>query len=51
MLMSIQELQERHVLRVLEHVRGNKAQAAEILGVSRGTIYQLLANAKAGNGN
>ena len=51
MLMSIQELQERHVLRVLEHVRGNKAQAAEILGVSRGTIYQLLANAKAGNGS
>jgi DNA-binding NtrC family response regulator len=46
-MMSLQELQKRHVLRVLEHVGGNKSQAAEMLGISRATIYQLLADAKA----
>ena len=51
MMMSLQELQKRHVMRVLEHVGGNKSQAAEMLGISRATIYQLLADAKAGNGN
>jgi DNA-binding NtrC family response regulator len=45
--MSLQELQKRHVMRVLEHVDGNKSQAAEMLGISRATIYQLLADAKA----
>jgi DNA-binding NtrC family response regulator len=50
-MMSLQELQKRHVLRVLEHVGGNKSQAAEMLGISRATVYQLLADAKAGNGN
>src|SRR3984885_184472 len=50
-LISVQELQKRHVMRVLEHVGGNKTQAAEILGISRATIYQFLANAKAANGN
>jgi DNA-binding NtrC family response regulator len=50
-LMSVQELQKRHVMRVLEHVGGNKTQAAEILGISRATIYQFLANAKVRNGS
>ena len=45
--MSLQELQKRHVMRVLEHVGGNKSQAAEMLGISRATIYQLLSDAKA----
>jgi DNA-binding NtrC family response regulator len=45
-MMSLQELQKRHVMRVLEHVGGNKSQAAEMLGISRATIYQLLADAK-----
>jgi DNA-binding NtrC family response regulator len=48
LLMSVQELQKRHVMRVLEHVGGNKSQAAEILGISRATIYQMLADAKVG---
>jgi DNA-binding NtrC family response regulator len=46
-MMSLQELQKRHVIRVLEHVGGNKSQAAEMLGISRATVYQLLADAKA----
>jgi DNA-binding NtrC family response regulator len=50
-LTSLQELEKRHVMRVLEHVGGNKSQAAEILGISRATIYQWLAEAKAGGRN
>jgi len=45
-LLSLEELQRRHVLRVLELVGGNKLRAASILGVSRATIYQLLARMK-----
>jgi len=45
-LTPMHEMQRRHVLRVLEHVGGNKAQAAEILGISRATVYQVLAQTK-----
>ena len=41
-LFSLEEVERRHVVRVLERVGGNKARAAEILGVGRATIYQLL---------
>jgi DNA-binding NtrC family response regulator len=41
-LLSLDEVQRRHVMRVLERVGGNKARAAEVLGVGRATIYQLL---------
>jgi DNA-binding NtrC family response regulator len=41
-LFSLEEVQRRHVMRVLESVGGNKARAAEILGIGRATIYQLL---------
>jgi DNA-binding NtrC family response regulator len=50
-LISLDESQKRHVMRVLEHVSGNKSQAAEILGISRATIYQFLERAKAGSGS
>jgi transcriptional regulator of acetoin/glycerol metabolism len=50
-LLSLDELQKRHTMRVLEHVGGNKSQAAEILGISRATIYQFLAQAKTGSGD
>jgi DNA-binding NtrC family response regulator len=42
-LLSMDEVQNRHLLRVLERVGGNKARAAQILGVSRATIYERLA--------
>ena len=45
-LISLEELQRRHLRRVLEYVGGNKSQAAEILGVSRATVYQLLSQMK-----
>ncbi len=44
--LSLEELQRRHVLRVLEGVGGNKARAAEVLGIGRATIYQLLSRMK-----
>jgi DNA-binding NtrC family response regulator len=48
-LISLDELQKRHTRRVLERVGGNKSQAAEILGISRASIYQFLAQEKAGS--
>jgi DNA-binding NtrC family response regulator len=45
-LISLEELQRRHVVRVLERVGGNKARAAEILGIGRATIYEFLSRMK-----
>lgn len=44
--LSLDELQRRHVLRVLEGVGGNKVRAAEVLGIGRATIYKLLSKMK-----
>jgi DNA-binding NtrC family response regulator len=46
-LLPLEEVQRQHVLRVLEKVGGNKTRAAEILGIGRATIYQLLSQVKA----
>jgi DNA-binding NtrC family response regulator len=45
-LLPLEEVEHRHLMRVLERVGGNKAKAAEILGISRATVYQLLAKVK-----
>jgi DNA-binding NtrC family response regulator len=45
-LLSLDELQRRHILRVLQTVGGQKKRAAEILGISRATIYQMLSKMK-----
>ncbi len=42
-LISFDELQNRHLEYVLDRVQGNKARAAEILGISRATLYEMLA--------
>ena len=41
--MTLEEVQSRHLEYVLKLVDGNKARAAEVLGVSRATIYGMLA--------
>ena len=48
--LSLEEMQRRHVLRVLDSVGGNKARAAEVLGIGRATIYQLLSRMKTESG-
>ncbi|HEX4163943.1 MAG TPA: sigma-54 dependent transcriptional regulator [Bryobacteraceae bacterium] len=41
-LLSLAEVERRHVLRVLEQVGGNKVQAAKILGINRATVYRIV---------
>ncbi len=41
-LVTLETMQQRYLQKVLAVVGGNKARAAEILGVGRNTIYQML---------
>jgi DNA-binding NtrC family response regulator len=44
--LTLEAMTQQYLLQVLQQVGGNKARAAEILGVSRGTIYEMLARIK-----
>ncbi len=43
MSLSLEEIQVAHAHRVVMHLNGDKTRAAEMLGVSRATLYRLLA--------
>lgn len=40
-ILTIDELERQHLLRVLEVTGGNKKRAAEILGINRRTLYRM----------
>jgi len=42
LLAPLEEVERRHVLRVLDAVQGRRADAAEILGIDRKTLYRKL---------
>jgi transcriptional regulator with PAS, ATPase and Fis domain len=41
-LVSLDEIERRHIMRVLEALEGNKLQAAKVLGLDRRTLYRRL---------
>ncbi|MFS8065635.1 MAG: sigma-54-dependent transcriptional regulator [Byssovorax sp.] len=43
-LVTLEEVERRYILRVLESVGGNKTAAARILGIERKTLYRKLEN-------
>jgi len=45
-IVTLEELERRYVSRVLEAVQGNKNKAAELLAISRTTLYNILAKKK-----
>jgi two-component system NtrC family response regulator len=38
----VQEVEKAHIIRILDHTKGNRRQAIELLGVSPETFYKRL---------
>jgi len=41
--LSLYEVEKRHIIKVLKKVKGNKNKAIKILGISKPTLYNKLA--------
>jgi DNA-binding NtrC family response regulator len=41
-LMSMEQMETTHALRVLDRVAGNRLRAAQVLGISRATLYRII---------
>ena len=41
-LLTLEELENRYIRRVLQAVKGNKTEAAKVLGLARRTLYRRL---------
>jgi two-component system NtrC family response regulator len=41
---SLKEVEKKHILAVMDHVDNNRSKAAELLGISRKTLYRKLAD-------
>jgi transcriptional regulator with PAS, ATPase and Fis domain len=39
--LSLEEIEKRHIVRVLKETKGNKVKAAKILGIDRRTLYRM----------
>jgi DNA-binding NtrC family response regulator len=38
-MLSLRDMEKRHISRMLEHTQGNKTRAAELLGIGLTTLY------------
>ena len=38
---TLEEVERRHLLRVLKEMKGNKVKTAKILGIDRRTLYRM----------
>ncbi len=42
--LALEDIERRHILKVMEYTRGNKAEAARLLGIGIATLYRKLEN-------
>lgn len=42
--LALEDIERKHILKVMEYTRGNKAEAARLLGIGIATLYRKLEN-------